>query len=106
MLKGGPHLIIPAVAFPEVQDEPLQNELANLRELGVDDGHNSRVDVGEDGGGTLGLENGPGQETPTEPHNNHTLVRHSFLNGLSEAKQTPSFQGVQESNPSAQCMHT
>lgn len=62
------YLVVPPVAFTEIKDEPLQDELSYLREFGVDDGHHGGVDVGEDGRRALSLEHRSGQETPM----NHT----------------------------------
>lgn len=58
------HLEVAAVALSERQDEPLEDQLPNLRELGVDDGDEGGVDVGEDGRRRLGLQNGASQRAP------------------------------------------
>lgn len=60
------HLVVPPVALAEVKDESLEDELSYLRELRVDDGYHSSIDVGEGGRSTLGLQGGPGQETSGE----------------------------------------
>lgn len=52
-------LVVSPVALTEVEDEPLQDEFSDLRELGVDDGDNSSVDVCEDRRGALCLKNRP-----------------------------------------------
>lgn len=65
------HLVVPPVALAEVKDESLEDELSYLRELGVDDGYHSSIDVGEGGRGTLGLQGGPGQETSGEQTHRH-----------------------------------
>lgn len=58
------YLEVAAVALPECQDEPLEDQLADLRELGVDDGDEGGVDVSEDGRRRLGLEDGASQRAP------------------------------------------
>ena len=50
------YLIAPAKALLELQDESLSQQLPSLRELGVDDGYESSIDVGEGGRGGLGLD--------------------------------------------------
>ena len=51
-----PHLVIPLEVLPELEDESLCQQLSDVRELGVDDGHQSSVDMSEGGGGSLRLE--------------------------------------------------
>lgn len=57
------YFVVSPVAFAEVEDESLEDELSGLRELGVDDGHHGGVHVGKDGRGTLSLEHRPRQQT-------------------------------------------
>ena len=57
------YLVIPAKALLELQYESLGQQLPSLRELGVDDGHQCGVDVGEGRGGRLGLDHGTDKET-------------------------------------------
>ena len=52
---GAPRLVVPLEAPLEVEDEPLEQQLPDVRELGVDDRRQGRVHVGERGGGSLGL---------------------------------------------------
>ena len=52
---GAPRLVVPLEAPLEVEDEPLEQQLPDVRELGVDDRRQGRVHVGERGGGGLGL---------------------------------------------------
>ena len=52
---GAPRLVVPLEAPLEVEDEPLEQQLPDVRELGVDDRRQGRVHVGEGGGGSLGL---------------------------------------------------
>ena len=60
------YLVISPVPLPELCDEPFSNELSSLRELCVDNGNESGIDVGEDGGGRLCLDDRAGEEaTPT-----------------------------------------
>ena len=57
------YFVIPAKALLELDDESYGKELPSLRKLGVDDGHQCSVDVGEGGGGSLGLDHRPNQKT-------------------------------------------
>ena len=50
------YLEIAAVAPPKGQDEAFEDQLSNLRELRVDDGDDSSVDVSEDGRSCLSLQ--------------------------------------------------
>ena len=60
------HLVISPVPLPELCDEPFSDELSSLREFCVDDGNESSIDMGEDRGGRLCLNDGAGKEaTPT-----------------------------------------
>lgn len=63
------YFVVSSVAFAEVEDEPLEDELSDLWEFGVDDGHHSGVDVGKDRRGSLSLKHGPRQQT-SEKHKN------------------------------------
>lgn len=47
--KTAAYLEVASVALPERQDEPLEDQLPDLRELGVDDGDEGGVNVSEDG---------------------------------------------------------
>lgn len=49
------HLEVAAVAPPEAKNETFEDQFSNLRELGVDDGHDSSVDMSEDGRRCLSL---------------------------------------------------
>lgn len=40
--------MVATVTLPEHQDEPLEDQLSNLRELGVDDGDKGSINVSED----------------------------------------------------------
>jgi hypothetical protein len=42
-----PGLVIALEASLEIENESLQQQLANVRELGIDDGHESRIHVGK-----------------------------------------------------------
>lgn len=44
----GRYLEVTAVALPEGQDEAFEDQLSNLRELGVDDGNDSGINMSED----------------------------------------------------------
>ena len=59
------HFVVSPEALSELHDESLSNELASLRELDVDDGHQAGVDMREHGGGGLGLNDGARQQ-PSE----------------------------------------
>ena len=69
------YLVVPPVALPEAEDQAFEHEFSDLGELGVDNGNHGRVHVGEDGGGTLGLEHGAGQETPEQ--NTHVTLHYT-----------------------------
>lgn len=60
----GRYLEVASVALPERQDEPLEDQLPDLRELGVDDGCEGGVNVSEDGRCCLSLQDGASQQTP------------------------------------------
>lgn len=57
------YLVVSSVAFAEVEDEPLKDELSDLRELGIDDGHYGGIDMGKDRRGALSLKHRPCQQT-------------------------------------------
>ena len=48
--------VVPPIPLSEVEEESMDYELPNVGELGVDDGHESSVYVGEGGGERLSLE--------------------------------------------------
>lgn len=58
------YLEVASVALPEREDEPLEDQLPDLRELGVDDGDEGGVNVSEDGRCCLSLQDGASQQTP------------------------------------------
>lgn len=58
------YLEVASVALPERQDESLEDQLPDLRELGVDDGDEGGVNVSEDGRRCLSLQDGASQRTP------------------------------------------
>lgn len=65
------YFVVSSVAFAEVEDEPLEDELSDLGELGVDDSHHGGVDVGENGRGALSLEHRPRKQA-SEKQITHT----------------------------------
>ena len=60
---GAPGLVIPLEASLEVEDESPEEELSNVGELGVDDGCQGGVDMGEGGRRCLGLDDALTQQT-------------------------------------------
>lgn len=50
------YLKVAAIALPECQDEPLEDQLSDLRELGVDDGDEGGVNMSEDRRSRLSLQ--------------------------------------------------
>lgn len=71
------YFVVSSVAFAKVEDEPLEDELSDLREFGVDDGHHGGIDVGKDGGGALSLKHRPRQQT-SETHTHPKVVHWHF----------------------------
>lgn len=68
------YFVVSSEAFAEVEDEPLEDELSDLREFGVDDSHHGGVDVGKDGRSALSLEHRPRQKTSeTKTHTFYEL---------------------------------
>ena len=61
-------LVVAPVAAPELQDETRQDQLADVGELGVDDGHQGGVDVGEGRRRRLRLDNGTRQQAAAAHH--------------------------------------
>lgn len=62
--RHGLGLVAAAVRPLELQDGPAQHQLAQLGELGVDDGDEGGVHVGVGGGGGGGPQDGLGQQAP------------------------------------------
>ena len=58
------YLEVAAVAFPEGQDEAFEDQLSNLRELGVNDGDDSGIHMSEDRRRSLSLQHRASQQTP------------------------------------------
>lgn len=50
------YLEVTTIALPEVQDEALEDQLSDLRKLGVDDGDDGGVNMSEDRRRSLSLQ--------------------------------------------------
>lgn len=74
------YFVVSPEAFAEVEDEPLEDELSDLREFGVDDGNHGGVDVGKGGRSALSLEHRPRQQTSeTQTHFLYTEIKVFFF---------------------------
>lgn len=80
------YFIVPPVTFPEIENEPLEDELPDLRKLGVDDGHHGSVHMGKDGRGGLGLKSRSGQKTPEERQPRPSMICERRLKRMSAAQ--------------------